>query len=407
MLFPFFIAKRYFLSKKKSNFINIISWMSMFGVALGTMSLIVTLSVFNGLEDLIRSIYSSFDPEIKVTLVEGKSFEMDSVQFKKIQTQIPNAVIVRCIEDNALLKFQDKQTIVKIKGFSDDFSFAFAPNMKIIEGAAKLKDFGKDFAVVGGGVQQKLGFAIQNAHTILQFWYPKSDGNLIQNPTNAFNNEAIFPSGSFLLEKQYDDSYVFVPLSFASKLLEYGNKLTSLEIYSKENANLEQIESKLSNILGPKFKVTPRDELHISMIRAIKIEKLFVYIVFCFILGVCCLNIFFTLSMLAIEKKSDIKTLVALGTSSKQINKIFLYEGYISGIVGASVGLLLGFSICFLQQKFEFVSMGAETALVNAYPVKMRISDFLFTGISMLVITFIISYLPAKKAESFAEKFRD
>lgn len=381
--------------------------MSMAGVALGTMALIITLSVFNGLEDLIRSIYSSFDPEIKITLVEGKSFEMDSIQVKKIEKEVPNAIVVRCIEDNALLKFQDKQTIVKIKGFSDNFSFTFAKNLKIIEGTNKLKDFGKDFCVVGAGVQQKLGFPIQNSYTILQLWYPKAEGNMVQNPQNAFNSETIFPSGAFVLEKQYDDAYIFVPLSFASKLLEYENKITSLEVYLPENEDVDTIKQKLSNLLGNKFKVSLRDELHQSMIRAIKVEKLFVYIIFCFILGVCCLNIFFTLSMLAIEKKSDIKTLVAMGASPNLVQKIFLFEGYISGIVGAAVGLFLGFLICFLQQTFGIVSMGVETSLVSAYPVKMRVLDFIFTGIAILIISFIISYLPAKKAEKFAGNFRE
>lgn len=380
--------------------------MSMIGVALGTMALIITLSVFNGLEDLIRSIYSSFDPEIKITLVEGKSFEIDSLKLNQIEREIPNAVFVRCIEDNALLKFQDKQTIIKMKAFSDNFSFSFAQNMKIIEGTSKLTDFGKDFCVVGAGVQQKLGFAIQNSYTILQFWYPKADGNMVQNPQNAFNSETIFPSGAFVLEKQYDDSYVFVPLSFASKLLDYGNKITSLEVYIKKDFDTEDVKQKLTLLMGSKYKIMMRDELHQSMIRAIKIEKLFVYIIFCFILGVCCLNIFFTLSMLAIEKKADIKTMVAMGASPNLVQQIFLFEGYISGIVGASVGLFLGFVICYLQLTFEFISMGTETALINAYPVKMRVTDFVFTGIAILVITFIISYLPAQKAKNFASTYR-
>lgn len=383
--------------------------MSMIGVALGTMALVITLSVFNGLEDLIRGIYSSFDPEIRITRVEGKSFEFDSTQFKRITKNIPYISVFRCIEDNALLKYQDKQTIIKLKGISNDFSFSLNKNMKIIEGTTKLNDFGKDFCLVGAGVQQKLGFPIQNSYTILQLWYPKADGNMVQNPQNAFNTETVFPSGSFVLEKQYDDSYIFVSLTFASKLLNYGNRVTSLEVYLSDNSksNSAKVKQELEKLLGIRFKITLRDELHQSMIRAIKIEKLFVYIIFCFILGVCCLNIFFTLSMLAIEKRADIKTLVAIGASPDLIHNIFLIDGYIAGIIGACVGLFFGFLICYFQQTFGIISMGVETSLVNAYPVKMRILDFVFTGFAILIISFMISYLPAKKAEKFAIHFKE
>lgn len=398
---PFFISKRYFFAQKKNNFINIISWMSFLGVAIGTATLIISLSVFNGLENLIRDIYGSFSPDIKIEILKGKTFDKNIVSYTTLNNKLPKDIIVYTIEDNALVKYLDKQTIVKIKGFSDSYSFELAPLMKIEEGESLLNFSGKESAVVGIGVQQKLGFNIQNNFINIQCWYPKMDKNIVSNPLNAFQTENIAVLGSFALEKQYDETYIFVPLSFASKLMNYGNNITAIEIYLKDKNNISKTQDDLKLLFGNKFSIKNSDEQHEGMLRAIKIEKLFISIIFCFILLVCSLNIFFTLSMLAIEKRKDIKTYVSLGADANFIRNIFLYEGYIIGLIGASSGLIVGFFICYCQSKFGLVTMGSQTSLVNAYPVQLKLSDFLYTGLLMIIITYLISYFPAKKAKSY------
>lgn len=401
---PFFIAKRYFLAKKNSNFIHIITWMSFLGVALGTAALVIALSVFNGLEDLIRDIYGSFNPDIKIELIHGKSFDKNIFLNKKLKKITDLDKIVYVIEDNALVRYLDKQTIVKIKGLSNDYDFSLAPLMKISEGTAKLHQGKMDCAVVGVGVQHKLGFNIENNYVNLQCWYPKIGNNLQLNPLNAFQTENIGVVGSFALEKQLDETYIFVPLLFAAKLMNYGNNINAIEIYLRDKSMLKNVQYELIESFGSNFSVKNSDQQQQSMLRAIEIEKLFIYIVFCFILAVCSLNIFFSLSMLAIEKRKDILTLVSLGADGIFVKKIFLFNGYLIGIVGASSGLVLGFIICFLQQTYGFVSMGTQTALVNAYPVSLRFSDFLFTGFAILLITSVICYFPSQKAKNFVDK---
>jgi lipoprotein-releasing system permease protein len=393
-----FIARRYFISKKKRNFINFISGMSVVGVALGTMALIVVLSVFNGLEDLIRSIYGSFDPHLKITSVEGKSFILDSTTFNKI-TKIEGVNhAIEVVEDNTLVKYADKQTIVKMKGVSGEFSNHYQLKDYIIEGNPTLNKSGISYAIIGRGLQYKMGVDMQNNFYQLQFWYPKTEKKASLNYENSFNSANIFPGGIFALEKQYDDNYIFVPLKFAVDLMNYGNKRTALEINLKEGYDPEVVQSIVKAILGDNFKVLTRDEQHVSMLRAVKVEKLFVYITFSFIMAVSSLNIFFTLTMLAIEKKRDMNILFSIGATSRLVKRIFLTEGLIIAIIGAVSGLSMGYLICYMQQQYGLVSMGVETSLVNAYPVRMRLSDFVFTGIIIMSITFLISYQPANKA---------
>jgi len=238
----------------------------------------------------------------------------------------------------------------------------------------------------------------------LQFWYPKTQKNNLVSPENAFNSANIFPGGIFALEKQYDDNYIFVPLKFAVDLMNYGNRRTTLDINLKEDANPDFTKNKIQLLLGPQYKILTQDEQHLSMLRAVKVEKLFVYITFSFIMAISSLNIFFTLTMLAIDKKRDMNILFSMGASSEFVKRIFLFEGLIIAIIGAFSGLALGFIICYIQQKFGFVSMGTETSIINAYPIRMRLMDFVFTGMIIFAITFLISYQPAIRASKIEGK---
>ncbi|MFD2999897.1 ABC transporter permease [Pontibacter toksunensis] len=399
---PFLIAKRYFFSRKKRNIISIISNIAMIGVAVGSAALIIVLSVFNGLEDLIREIYSSFDPDLKITAVEGKSFETDTEFMNRIRQMPGVAVVSEVIEDNALLRYNDRQMVVKVKGVSENFFEQNEIDSSVVEGRSDLIHNDAYHALIGRGVQYQLSIRPNNQFVPLQFLYPRNTKFNPLNPEGAFNSLDIAPGGIFAIERQYDDAYVFVPLNFAAELLEYGRRRTAIEIKVANGARIEQVKNALQQELGESFRIQNSDEQHTSLLRAVKVEKLFVFITFAFILGIASLNIFFSLSMLVIDKKKDIAILASMGATAKTIRNIFLMEGALVAFIGAAYGLSIGMLICNLQQNFGLVSMGMSTSVVEAYPVKMQVQDFVLTGLAIIVITLLVSVRPARKAAAMS-----
>ena len=399
---PFLIAKRYFFSRKKRNIISIISNIAMIGVAVGSAALIIVLSVFNGLEDLIREIYSSFDPDLKISAAEGKSFETDTEFMNRIRRTPGVAVVSEVIEDNALLRYNERQMVVKVKGVSENFFEQNEIGASVVEGSSDLYFKNTYRALVGRGVQYQLSIRPNNQFVALQFLYPRNVKFNPLNPEASFNSLNILPGGIFAIERQYDDAYVFVPLNFAEELLEYGRRRTALEIKVEQGFKIEQVKRALQQILGEGFKVQNSDEQHTSLLRAVKVEKLFVFITFAFILGIASLNIFFSLSMLVIDKKKDIAILASMGATAKTIRNIFLLEGALVALIGAAYGLTLGMLVCNLQQTFGIISMGMATSVVEAYPVKMQVDDFVFTGLAIIVITLLVSIRPANRAAAMS-----
>ena len=399
---PFLIAKRYFFSRKKRNIISIISNIAMIGVAVGTAALIIVLSVFNGLEDLIREIYSSFDPDLKITAVEGKSFETDTEFMNRIRQMPGVAVVSEVIEDNALLRYNDRQMVVKVKGVSENFFEQNEIDSSVVEGHSQLILDDTHHALIGRGVQYQLSIRPNNQFAPLQFLYPRNTKFNPLNPEGSFNTLSITPGGIFAIERQYDDAYVFVPLNFAAELLEYGRRRTAIEIKVEEGVRVDRVKAALQQELGESFRIQNSDEQHTSLLRAVKVEKLFVFITFAFILGIASLNIFFSLSMLVIDKKKDIAILASMGATASIIRNIFLFEGALVAFIGAAYGLSIGMLICNLQQNFGLVSMGMATSVVEAYPVKMQVQDFILTGIAIVVITLLVSVRPARKAAAMS-----
>jgi lipoprotein-releasing system permease protein len=395
---PLFIAKRYFFSKKKKNFISIISNISMVGVAVGTMALVVALSVFNGLEDMLRSLYGAFDPEIKVAPAVGKTFEVDSLMLMNLASIEGVELITEVIEDNALAKYKESLMVVKVKGVSENFVQHHRMDSAIISGRMVLHEEDENYAVMGVGVKFTLGVSVDNQFFPLQLWYPRRQQRVSLNPQNAFNRRNILPGGIFTIEKTKDDQYVFVPLSFAQELMNYEQQRTALEIKTLPGHRVQRVQQAIKEQLGDGFLVQNSDEQHESLLRAIRIERLFIFITFAFIICVASFNIFFSLSMLAIEKKRDVAILFSIGASSSIIKKIFIIEGAIIAFAGAFVGLTLGFIICFAQQQYGIVSMGMDSALIDAYPVKMELMDFVFSALLIVVITLIATYRPATSA---------
>jgi lipoprotein-releasing system permease protein len=370
----------------------------MFVVAVGTAALVIVLSVFNGMEDLIRSLHGYFDPELKIEAYAGKSFPV-SDQFIDSIRHVPGvAIVTEVIEDNAYLRYKNAEMVVKVKGVQDNFVDHHRLDERIRLGEMKLRENGVPYAVIGQGVGYTLNIVKLNDLYTLQFYYPRRKRVSGFNPTQLTNQKSILIGGIFAIEKQYDASYAFVPLDFAADLMEYENRRTSLEIKVADGFSANSVQKELKDLLGARFEVLNRDEQHSSLLKAIKVEKLFVYIAFTFILAVSSFNIFFSLTMLAIDKKKDIAVLYAMGATRSIIKKIFLAEGAIISLSGAIVGLLAGLLICVVQQQFGLVSMGMNTAVLDAYPVKIQFPDFFYTAVSIILITLAASYRPASIA---------
>lgn len=375
----------------------------MVGVAIGTAALVIVLSVFNGLEDLIRSLYSSFDADLKISLKEGKFFEYDEELKQNIENNEGIATIVQVVEDNVLVRYNDGESVVRMKGVSPEFVKNSELKNHITEGQLKLTEKDQNFAVVGQGIRYDLSINARNDFLALQFYYPKNISPGRTNPSSMYNSGILMPAGVFAIEKQYDEKYIFVPIRFARKLIGKGNQCTSIEINLAEGISVNKIQEKLQQTIGDEFEVLNSDEQHASLLKAIKIEKLFIYITFTFILAVASFNIFFALTMLALDKKRDISILFAMGTPVKTIRNIFLKEGAIISLSGAITGGLIGFVICFLQQEYGLISMNMASAVQEAYPVKMIASDFIFTMLSIAIITILASFKPAQVAAKSVE----
>ncbi|MFM9837895.1 MAG: ABC transporter permease [Cyclobacteriaceae bacterium] len=405
MNLPLFIAKRYFLSKRKKNFINMISILSMIGVAFSTAALIIVLSVFNGLEDLLRSLNTSFDPEIKIEVVKGKSFEVDESLKKKIKTIQGVEIVTEVIEDYAYVRYRDADMVVTIKGVSDNFLDQKRLDGHIVEGNLRLQENGVNYAILGRGVQYALSIAVETNIYPLQVFYIKNVKASTLDISQLYSRKDIQPSAVFSIEKNYDENYIFLPLYFVRDLLDYGVKRTSLEIKTVAGSDLKKIQADVKSLLGSNFNVLTNEEQHKDIYKLLKMEKLFVFFSLTLLIIVASINIFFSLMMLAIDKKKDISILSAVGASPALIKRIFLSEGALIAFIGAALGLFFGGTICWLQDHFGLVGMGMENALVTNYPVKLRSIDFVTTSLVIITVTFLISFYPASlAARSFSTR---
>lgn len=394
------IARKYFLSKNEKHFINIISIISMVTLAFGTAALFIILSVFNGLHVLISGVHTTFDAELTIMPSQGKTFVVDDEFLAKINKIENIKCVSEILEDDAFLNYEGIQKVVHIKGVSENFREQNKLDSVVKYGSSDLSYSSISKSIVGRGIQYELGFALQDEFKALDIWYPKRTRKHLGASENSLNKIKIQPTGIFELERQYDSKYIFIPLKFAQKLFEYTNERTSLEIKTS-NGSIENIKSELKATLGKNFKVLDSDEMHSSLYKAIKIERFITYLIFVFILILASLNIFLALTMIVISKKKDIAILFSMGATKQFITKIFLYEGLLIGVFGTSVGLLLGIGTVFIQEQFGLVGMDVQSAIVDAFPVKMKLMDVFYTGITTLSITILLSIQPAFKASSF------
>ena len=370
-------------------------------VAICTAALIIVLSVFNGLEGLLRTLYSSFDPQIKIEAARGKSFLFTTELKDKIEQVNGVDIVTEVIEDYAYVRYRDADMVVTIKGVSENFLDQKRIDTAIVSGELKLREKNINYAIIGRGVQYALSVMPGNDVYPLQIHYIKDVQPGSLNISKLYSKQNILPGSVFAIEKNYDENYIFVPLSFARDLLDYGQKRTSLEVKAKKGSSIDEVRDELKALLGSRFKVLDNEEQHADLYKLLNLEKLFVFIAFSFILAVGSINIFFALTMLAIDKKKDISVLYALGAGNRLIKSIFIYEGAIISFGGAIVGLLLGGLIVWLQQSVGLISMGMETSILENYPVKMVATDFIYTALSLIVITLLIAYRPALIATRF------
>lgn len=368
----------------------------MVGVAVGTIALVVVMSVFNGLEDLIRSLFASFDAELKVEPATGKSFLAPKEWLSQIEQIEGVEILTEVIEDNALFEHNGNQIVAKIKGVSDNFLDQGRFSRGYYWGDTSLGTDIRPGAILGRGVGFFLSINLEEVNSTLKVFYPKAPRSAASiDPSQLYASAQLEPRGFFSIEQQFDDGYVLAPLNFTRDLLNYGEKRTALEIKVKDGYAVSNVQKALKIHLGPEFVVKNADEQHAGLIRTVKLEKLFVFLTLTFILAIASFNIFFSLSMLAIEKKKDIAVLKAMGARDRLIRGIFLKQGALIALSGAVIGLVLGYLLVLAQDTFGLVSLGISSAVVDAYPVRIVLTDFIWISLAVISITLLASWRPA------------
>jgi lipoprotein-releasing system permease protein len=420
-----FIAKRYLISKKSHNAINIITFISIAGVSIVTMSLIIVLSAFNGISALVLGLYNTFDPDIKISPKEGKTFTMDPDWERNIKKLNGVAFYTEVLQENALLKYDDKQVIATIKGVSDDFVKMTRLDTVIKEGQFLLKSNSLDYAVIGYGIARKLTISPSDFGNPLEIYVPKRGSQAVINPEDAFLIRSIEVSGVFSLNDDFDNKYALIPLSLARTLLNRATELSSIEIGLKPGSDLRQTTNEIKNIMAASrhplpsntqkktsatlaegqspddFNIKTRYEQNEILFKTINSEKLWVFIILAFILMIATFNVIGSLTMLIIEKKKDIQTLLFLGADKALIRKIFMREGLMITLTGALSGLVFGLFLCWVQIKFKPVPF-SEGFIVDAYPIKVIPADIALVLGTVLLIGFFAAWYPVKV---FTRKF--
>ena len=401
MNFPFFIARCYLFSKKSTHAINVISGISVVGVAIATMALVVTLSVFNGFHDLVASFFTSFDPQLKITPVEGKSVAADDPVLTQIR-QLPQIeVATECVEDQALAIYKSRQMMVMIKGVDDNFDqLTHIKEILIGDGDFCLHAADMDYGIPGIRLAEQLatGYSYDQP---LHIYAPRREGQFdLTNPTEAFEEDDLYSPGVLFNVRQakYDKNYIITSIAFARRLFDQQGMLTSLELRLKPGSNFERTKSEIKQLCGDRFTVKDRFEQQDDTFKIMKIEKFIAYIFLTFILMVACFNIIGSLSMLIIDKKDDVVTLRNLGANDKQITRIFLFEGRMISAIGAVIGIIIGLLLCWLQQRFGLVALGSSSGsfVINAYPVSVHPEDIVLIFITVLVVGFLSVWYPVR-----------
>lgn len=401
MNFPFYIARRYLFSKKSTHAINVISGISVVGVAVATMALVVTLSVFNGFHDLVASFFTQMDPQLKITPVKGKTALADDPILTKIRHLPEVEVATECLEEQALAVYGDRQQMVIVKGVEDNFN-QLTHIQEILEGDGDFELHAADlsYGIPGLGVAYQLGLGYTYEHP-LRIYAPRREGQLnMANPTEGFVVDDLYSPGVVFCMKQgkYDKNYILTSIAFTRHLFDLDGRLSSLELRLKPGSDFERVKSQMEEIAAGKFYVQDRYEQQDDTFRIMKVEKLIAYVFLTFILMIACFNIIGSLSMLIIDKKEDVVTLRNLGATDHQITRIFLFEGRMISAIGAILGVLIGLLLCWLQQQYGIVRLGSSEGsfVVDAYPVSVHPWDIVLIIITVMAVGFLSVWYPVR-----------
>ena len=399
MNLPFYIARRYLFSKKKHNAINIISGISVCGVALATLALVCTLSVFNGFQDMVAGFFTAFDPELKITIREGKVFEPQGAAFQEVRSLPEIGVWTETLEENAMVQYKDRQAMAIIKGVEDNFEELTSID-SLLYGAGEfiLHDSIVDYGVLGVELISELGTGLQFVDP-LQVYAPKRNVRVnMANPSASFNRDYLFSPGVVFVvnQQKYDARYILTSLSFARNLFNYNTEVSAVELKLKPGADVTAVQRKIARILGDEFVVLDRYEQQADVFRIMEIEKFISYLFLTFILAIACFNVIGSLSMLILDKREDVETLRNLGADDRLIARIFLFEGRLISLFGALSGIVLGLLLCYIQQRFGIISLGGGNGsfIVDAYPVSVHVTDVVLIFITVITVGFLSVWYP-------------
>jgi ABC-type transport system, involved in lipoprotein release, permease component len=394
---PFYIARRYLFSKKSHNAINVISIISVCGIAIATLAMVCTLSIFNGFTKLVSDSFSIIDPDLLIIPSKGKVFDPNDPRIIQIKGLPDIEATSDVIEENALAKYGEKQQPVLIKGVSDSFRNMADLDHLLIDGSFSLREGDVDFCVAGVGVAVNLQLRADNI-TPLELFSPKRDVKVnLANPSNAFTQVYTYPAGVFSLKQaKYDENMILISLSLARELFRYENEISSLNIKLKNPENVDQVKQQIQNIIGDNFIVQNRFEQQADSFRMVNIEKWVTFLILAFILIIAVFNVVGSLSMLIIDKSNDIQVLRNMGANNKLITRIFMIEGWLISFTGAIIGLIGGVILCLLQEHFGLLKLGQSpgTFIIEAYPVTVLWSDIFFIFLTVCTIGFLIVLYP-------------
>ena len=400
MRLPLFIANRYLVAKKSHNLINIITWISILGISVGSFALIVVLSAFNGLEKVISSMNNRLTPDLQIAAVKGKTIDLTAFPLGQLKDIQGVDYVIPTITEDALFRANDKQHIGQVKGVGVEYQEIGRINDIIFgDNGFQLSDGEYNFAVPGAGVAWYLGINAYNPYAMVRVYVPKRGNASLMSLENSFNSDVLTVRSVFSPEQEQDEKLVLVPFDWLSELLEYENKASNVELFTALNADINKVKKEVKAVIGEDFTVKNQQEQRETLYRIMRSEKWAVYVILTFILILATFNVVGSLSMLMIDKRKDTEILKSMGADNRLIQRIFLNEGLLISVAGGIIGLLLGIILVLLQQKFGFVKFGTGgNYVVDAYPVLLKLKDVLLIFATILVVGCTSAFLTMRHA---------
>ena len=392
---PFYIARKYFFSSKKINYVHILSLVSQFGIAIGTIALVLVMSVFNGFENLVLDMYNVFDPHIRVTSNEGKNFDSDEVN--KVIGDIDGvANFSSVLEEKILVEYNSKQYIAVIKGVDENYRELTNFDSLIVDGGY-IDDFkSNNVAMVGRGIAYYLSIHIGSVFDNLRVYLPNRDSKNLLKLEKAFTSSSISPVGVFGVQQEIDSKYIIVPLNFVQDLINRDKYVSAIEIKLKSSDSMINIQNLLKEKLDSKYLIQNRFEQQEFLYKILNTERLVVVIILLFIVLIASFNIISSLIILIIDKKKDIESLFNFGVENHSIKKVFIYKSMLGVFVGSFSGIIIGFILAYLQQEFGLIKMGAGSFVINAYPVSIKLYDIIIIQLIVLLIGLLASWFTSR-----------